>query len=100
MNKITTLLLSGLLILSMQSFAADSSAVSKKSAENSFDTAVKNYDFENYSYNVSDEQLQETVENNSLESDAKASFWSKIINSSHFSSGTATKTYVPINKVE
>ena len=29
----------------------------------------------------------------------KVGFWEKIVNSSHFSSNTATKTYIPINKV-
>ena len=56
-----------------------------------------NYDFENNSYNISDEQLKD-LENLEKIDDDNAGFLHKIINSSHFSSGTATRTWIPINK--
>ena len=97
MKKITSLLLTSLLLLSVQAtFAATASQ--DKSA--SFDAAVKEYDFENNSYNISDEQLHIESGEESLQKDRKASFWSKIVNSSHFSSNTATKTWTPFNKAE
>lgn len=54
----------------------------------------QNYDFET---NISDEQLRD-LENMDKIDDDNAGFWHKIINSSHFSSGTATRTWIPINK--
>ncbi len=51
MNKITTLLLSGLLLFSMNAVIA---ADSQNSASN---TQERDYNFEDYSYNISDEQL-------------------------------------------
>ena len=70
----------------------------EKQAQKSFEDTVKEYNFEDNSYNVSDEQLQNTSSENILEKDAKVSFWSKVINSGHFSSNTATKTWIPVNK--
>jgi len=57
---------------------------------------LENYDFNN-SYYMTEEQLQDAKEVDDIEH--KVGFWQKIINSSHFSSDTATKTYIPINKV-
>ena len=97
MNKITSLLILGLLMLNVNlSIAA---TVDTKSTS-SYDAAVREYDFENNSYNISDEQLQIEPGTDLIEQDRKASFWSKLINSSHFSSKTATKTWIPINKEE
>ncbi len=56
------------------------------------------FNFSDSSNYLTDEQLQEAQEINEI--DDNAGFWAKIINSSHFSSGTATKTYIPINKVQ
>ena len=56
------------------------------------------FNFVDSSEYLTDEQLQEAQEINEI--DDNAGFWAKIINSSHFSSGTATKTYIPINKVQ
>ena len=94
MKKISAILLSGMLLLTVQStFAASGEATS------SYDKAVKEYDFENNSYNVSDEQLQkEQLDPDLLKEDKKVSFWQKVVNSSHFSSNTATKTWIPLNK--
>ncbi len=98
MNKLmTVIVLSVALIGANASFAA----TQNKDASASFDAAVKEYDFENNSYNISDEQLQNEVDTgNLIESDKKVSFWQKIVNSSHFSSKTATKTWIPLNKAE
>ncbi len=94
MKKYTTLLLSAMLLIGItgSTFAAE------KQAQKSFEDTVKEYNFEDNSYNVSDEQLQNTSSENILEKDSKVSFWSKVINSSHFSSNTATKTWIPVNK--
>jgi len=54
------------------------------------------YNFSENSYYVSDEQLEDAKNIDKIEDNT--SFLQKIINSSHFSSGTATKTYIPINK--
>lgn len=100
MNKFTTLLLFTLLLMNVQSFAADNAQPVKDSAASRFDAAVKDDNFEDFSYNVSDEQLQESVDISPIEEEAKSSFWSKVVNSGHFSSGTATKTYIPINNAQ
>ena len=97
MNKFTSILLSSLLLVSVQVTFAETAKQDKAA---SFDAAVKEYDFENNSYNISDEQLHIESGEESLQKDRKASFWSKIINSSHFSSNTATKTWTPFNKTE
>ena len=93
MNKYICLLFC-VALLAGTTFAADNEYSAKSS------NTSKDYDFDNYSYNVSDEQLQKESEQEVFEEEKKASLWSKIINSSHFSSNTATRTYVPINKVE
>ena len=96
MNKITTLLLSGLLLFSMNAvIAADS-----QNETSNYDSQVRDYNFEDYSYNVSDEQLTKEDQEDLIKKDEKESFWKKIINSSHFSSNTATKTWIPLNRAE
>ena len=105
MKKIASILLFGLLALNTQViFAADTKTpVNEQAVQNktkSFDEAVKDYNFEDNSYqNISDEQLQEIQDINKID-DNSGGFWSKVINSGHFSSNTATKTYIPINKVK
>lgn len=47
---------------------------------------------------VTDEQLEKANLQENLEE--KGSWVERIINSSHFSSDTATKTYIPLNKVQ
>ena len=94
MKKYTTLLLSAMLLIGV----TGSAFAEEKQAQKSFEDTVKEYNFEDNSYNVSDEQLQNTSSENILEKDAKVSFWSKVINSGHFSSNTATKTWIPVNK--
>ncbi len=105
MNKINTILLSGLLIASFQcAFAADyvTNPEGVNDVNSSFDSKVRDANFEDFSYNVSDEQLtKETATTDDLlQQDKKVSFWQKIVNSSHFSSQTATRTWIPINKAQ
>lgn len=96
MNKKISILLAAMMLFGFQ-FCQAADNVKKYNSSDDFDAKANEYNFEN----VSDEQLQQIVDGeNSLKEDSKASFWSKIINSSHFSSGTATKTYIPINKIQ
>ncbi len=100
MNKISTLLLSGMLLISFQSvIAAD---YGTPTTTTSLDSQVRDANYEDFSYNISDEQLtkESASTENLLEQDKKVSFWQKIINSSHFSSKTATRTWIPINKAQ
>jgi len=93
MKKYTTLLLSTMLLLSVNiAFGAD------YSSNTSYDSTAKEYNFENNSYNISDEQLTREVDADILQEDKKVSFWQKVVNSSHFSSSTATKTWIPTKK--
>ena len=57
------------------------------------------YNFSDASNYLTDEQLQDAQEIDEID-DKDTSFIKKIINSSHFSSNTATKTWIPINKVK
>ena len=101
MNKITSFLIFSLLLLGVQSaYCAENAAPQNSNTASNYEKADGNYDFENNSYNISDEQIQAETGADYLQKDAKASFWSKIINSSHFSSNTATKTWTPLNKAE
>ena len=64
----------------------------------SYDRQLSDRYYDENSYNISDEQLQDTKEIEVI--DNSSSFWSKVINSGHFSSNTATKTYIPIRKIK
>lgn len=57
---------------------------------------IEDFNFDS-SYYMTDEQLQDAKEIDQIEE--KTDFTSKIINSGHFTSETATKTYIPINKI-
>ena len=97
MNKNTTVLLFTLLLLGTQvGFAASSS----DSSSYNYEKTARDYDFENNSYNISDQQIEADIQTNTLQQDKKASFWSKIVNSSHFSSNTATRTWIPLRKAQ
>ena len=63
--------------------------------ESDFD-AEKDYDIEDFSYNISDEQLEESKEDEEI--DNTKTFDDKVINSGHFTSGTATRTWIPWNR--
>lgn len=97
MKKIRTLLLLALLFFNAQAIMATEDKTDAN-AQASFEKAVKEYDFENNSHYISDEQLEEAKQIDKI--DNNTSFWSRVRNSSHFSSDTATKTYIPINKVQ
>ena len=96
MNKIYTLLFLGLLMFSFQqSYALDNAQPQKEKTQYSYDLD-EDYNFDDNSYYVSDEQLKDIEDINKIEDETTLE--SKIINSSHFTSGTATRTYIPINK--
>ena len=89
MLKIITLLAFSALLICPQTMA--SQTIDSTSTKMDY-----NYDFDENSFNISDEQFKEVQE---VEKDnEKQSFTSKVINSSHFSSGTATRTWIPFRK--
>ena len=57
------------------------------------------FNFTDASVYLSDEQIQDAEQIDDID-DKDTSFIKRIINSSHFSSDTATKTWIPINKVK
>ena len=61
-----------------------------------FNNTNYDYNFDENSFNISDEQFKEAQE---IEKDnEKQTFTSKVINSSHFSPNTATRTWIPFRK--
>ena len=88
MTKLFSILFLGLMLINTQIVFA------QKAMEEYTDA---DFDFTNSSNYITDEQLQAAQEIDDI--DDKSGIDAKIINSSHFSSGTATKTYIPINKV-
>lgn len=97
MNKLFSILLLGLFALNMPVIAKDRIAPVANTQEYYEMNADEDFNFTDSAY-LTDEQLQEAKEVNDI--DDKSSWLDKIINSSHFSSQTATKTYIPINKVQ
>ena len=98
MNKIFSILLLGLLTLNLTVFAKDRIAPVAHTQEYYEMNANGDFNFSDSANYLTDEQLQDAQEINEI--DDKSSWLDKIINSSHFSSKTATKTYIPINKVQ
>lgn len=99
MNKIISLLLLSLLTINLPVLAKDKiSPVANTQEYYEKNVADENYDFTQTTQYLTDEQLQEAQEIDDI--DDKSGFWARIINSSHFSSNTATKTYIPINKIQ
>ena len=101
MTKIITLLMFALLVLNAPFVCARESI-----GENAKDFVYEEYIDDDYdfstdenSFYISDEQAQEDVKNID-KIDEPSSFDDKVINSSHFSSGTATRTWIPINRVK
>lgn len=88
MKKITLLFLSVLVLGFQASFAV----------EENKDVDLDDFNFDYNSSYITDEQLQEAQEINTIEN--KTDFRTKVINSGHFFSDTATKTYIPINKIQ
>lgn len=99
MNKIISLLLFSLLMSNISIvFAKDRISPVANTQEYYEMNADTDFNFSDSANYLTDEQLQEAQEINQI--DDKSSWLDKIINSSHFSSKTATKTYIPINKVQ
>lgn len=95
MNKIATFILFSFLVMTNASFAKET--IVNHGLTNDETYQETDFDFEKNSYNISDEQLKD-LENIDKIEDENVGFWQKIINSSHFSSGTATRTWIPINR--
>lgn len=102
MTKIFTLLIFSSLFLNFQTVnAAETKATADvtkapDAQENTYNVS-DDYNFtSNY---ITDEQLEAAKSIDKIDDD-NAGFWQKLINSSHFSSDTATKTWIPINKVQ
>lgn len=99
MNKLSLLLLSALLTLNLNVIAKDRiSPMTHTDEYYEMNANSQDFNFTDSSNYLTDEQLQDAQEVNEI--DDKSSWLDKIINSSHFSSKTATKTYIPINKVQ
>ena len=107
MKKILSTLLIGLLI----SVAATTTASASKSDmtpgvysyENSAENQQKDNEAEvaqDNSFYISDEEIQEMqpAPNYDDASTSEIPFDTRVINSSHFSSGTATKTWLPLHR--
>lgn len=103
-TKIFTLLLFSSLFLNFQVIAAptESAATDVKKATDAQENTYNvndDFNFNDSSYYVTDEQLEAAKSIDKIDDD-NAGFLQKLINSSHFSSDTATKTWIPINKVQ
>ena len=96
MKKIFSLFMLCFLTLACSNvFAAQNNSYSDSQSGYTYDFD-ENYNFDDNSYYISDEQLKDIEDINKIEDETTLE--TKIINSSHFSSGTATRTYIPINK--
>ena len=96
MKKILAIVFFGLLTLNTgMVFAVNNSNAAKEQSQYTYDVN-DDFNFEDNSYYISDEQLKDIEDINKIEDETN--FETKVINSSHFSSGTATRTYIPINK--
>ena len=95
MTKIISMILFSTLLLSQVTIAKES--MINHGLKNNDTYEETDFNFEENSYNISDEQLKD-LENMDKIEDEEVGFWKKIINSSHFSSNTATRTWIPINR--
>ena len=98
MNKIISLLVLSLMITSVCVAKDRISPVAHTNEYYEMNANSQDYNFENTTNYLTEEQMKDAQEIDNI--DDNSSFWDKIINSSHFSSNTATKTYIPINKVQ
>lgn len=102
MTRIFALLLFGFLFMNFQPMnAQEVSATAENDAQveqNTFNVS-DDYNFNAASQYITDEQLEAAKSIDKIDDD-NSGFWQKLINSSHFSSDTATKTWIPINKVQ
>lgn len=97
MKKLISILLFGFLALNLTAFAKDRISPVAHTQEYYEMNSNGDFNFSSSANYLTDEQLQDAEKINEI--DDKSSWLDKIINSSHFSSKTATKTYIPINKV-
>ena len=95
MKKTLSILFALLLISAFQSVVAQQ-VNSKADSSSSIEKSKDDYDFENNSFYISDEQLQVVKDAEAIEE--KSNFDAKVINSSHFTVGTPSRTYMPLNK--
>ena len=93
LKNITLVLFTAMLFLPLDASAQDA-IVGREVSDN--DTVNYSYDIDENSFNVSDEQFKEVQEVE--QENEKQDFNSKVINSSHFSSGTATRTWIPFRR--
>ena len=110
MTKIITILMFGLLLFNIPTVSAKESIGDVANFDTKYDHEydreyIDDYDFndrlDDNSFYISDEQVKEmnTAEDiNQIEE--KTTFTQKVINSGHFSSETATKTWIPLNRVK
>ena len=98
MTKLFSVLFLALITLSFQVSFAKDVEINYDETQAEEAQVEDEYDFMDNSQYLTDEQLQDAKEIDDI--DDKSGFEAKIINSSHFSSGTATKTYIPINKIQ
>ena len=94
MKKLSVIFFTLLLISCQNVFAVDE----KNATTPNEVPSESEFNFNDSSYYITDEQLQEAQEIDVIEN--KTDLRTKIINSGHFTSDTATKTYIPINKIQ
>ncbi len=101
MSKYITLFMLSLLLLNAQNvFAKQKDTLAQPSNTQSYSYDVdEDFSFDENSYTISNEQLEDAQDIDKIE-DKDAKFDDKVINSSHFSAGTATRTWIPINKIK
>ena len=97
MIRLISILLFGLLLLNSQAIFADEQKAVSEKTNSTAEEFSEDFNFNDTSYYITEEQLQDAKEIDQIEE--KTDFTSKIINSGHFTSETATKTYIPINKI-
>ena len=99
MTKIITLVMLGLMLVNAQiAFAKQKDTLAQPSNTTSSYDVDENFTFDENSYYVSDQQVDEAQNNGKLEN--TKTFDDKVVNSSHFSSKTATRTWMPFNRIK
>ena len=98
MKKLLTLILFSVFVLNVQ-FVLARETQTNVNVNSQTQVSEDDFNFSDSSVYLTDEQLQDAQVIDEIE-DKDTNFIKKIINSSHFSSDTATKTWIPINKVK
>ena len=96
MIKLISLLFFGLMLLNVNAVMAKEQPTAQQNNSRYTYDVNDNYNFDENSFYINDEQSKDSQNIDKIEDES--TFETKIINSSHFSSGTATRTYIPINK--